>query len=490
MRILSGRIRLRRNHFALKGIVVLTAAALLGAQAISAAADPGDRALADRLANEVSGDGAWQHLTAISGLTMALGGNRLSGSPAYEASAQYLAARLTAAGYQVTRQQFSFPDYDIQSETGSVTAPQARPLHPVIARFSRPTPNGGLNAALSLPTGKDTGCSADDYANTDVRGKIVLVRVGDCFITQKQLVAAEVGAAAMLMNGDTPNPTLNLRYRMVPPADARIPTATLSRGEAEQLIGEVTAGPVQLTLDLRGAEIQTNTFNLIADTPTGRADNMIVVGAHLDSVDTGPGINDNGSVAAVNLETALRLAPYRDQVRNKVRFAWWAAEEKGLAGSQFYVDRLSPEQRKNTALYLNAEMIGSPNFARQVYNGKTANGSGPAGSDQISALINGYFAERNLPTVGLILDGRSDHSPFIDAGIAAGGVNGGADTVKKADWVQMFGGVEGEMLDRCYHQACDNLDNINRTSFDQFGRALAWATGRFAVSTEDINGVR
>jgi hypothetical protein len=134
-------------------------------------------------------------------------------------------------------------------------------------------------------------------------------------------------------------------------------------------------------------------------------------------------------------------------------------------------------------------MIGSPNFARQVYNGQTATGPGPAGSDQISRLVNGFFADRKLPTVGLVLDGRSDHSAFVNAGIAAGGVNAGSDTIKSAEWVKLFGGTEGEMLDHCYHQACDTLDNVNKTIFDQNGRSMAWAIGRFAVSTADVNGV-
>lgn len=133
-------------------------------------------------------------------------------------------------------------------------------------------------------------------------------------------------------------------------------------------------------------------------------------------------------------------------------------------------------------------MIGSPNFARQVYNGQTATGPAPAGSEQISALVNGYFADRHLPTVPLVLDGRSDHSPFITAGIPAGGVNAGADTVKSQEWADLFGGTAGQMLDPCYHQACDTLANVNKTIFDQNGRSMAWAVGRFAVDTSDING--
>ncbi|QYN21271.1 M28 family peptidase [Amycolatopsis sp. DSM 110486] len=471
-----------------KTLAVLAAATVLASLAAAGSAGAGGRSLADRMAAEVTGAKAWTHLAALADLTAANGGHRVSGSPGYEAAANYLTKKLQQAGYVVKRQPFTFPDYRIDAETVAETAPQALTLHPQIARFSVSTPDTGLTAPLAVPSGKDTGCTADDYAGTEVKGKVVLVNVGDCFITQKQLVLAEVGASAMLMNAGSPNPDLNLRYRMVPPEDARIPTATLPRGEAEQLQADLATGAVTLNLDLRGGAITTTTYNLIADTPTGRADNTIVMGAHLDSVDTAPGINDNGAAAAMLLETALRLAPHAGEVRNRVRFAWWAAEEKGLAGSQFYVDQLTAEQREQTALYLNLEMIGSPNYLRQVYNGQTETGPAPAGSAQISQLVNGFFADRKLPTTDLVLDGRSDHSAFVNAGIAAGGVNAGSDAIKTAEQVKLFGGTEGQMLDPCYHQECDTLANVNKTIFDQNGRAMAWAIGRFAVSTADVNG--
>lgn len=483
----------QRPRFRLKPLALLAAGAVLlplsAAVPAQAEIDTIEHGLANRMAQTVTGANAWRHLEAIERATMANGGNRVSGSPGYEATAEYLVRTLTRAGYKVQRQEFSFPDYDIVSETGSVTTPETRTLHTTIARFSLSTPEGGLTTALGQPSGKDTGCTSDDYVGTDVKGKIVLVNVGDCFITQKQMVAAEAGAAVMLMNVNSPNPDLNLRYRMVPPADARIPTATLSRGESEHLTADAAKGRVTVTVDLRGTDKTTKSYNLLADTPTGRPDNTIVMGAHLDSVDTAPGINDNGAAAAMVLETAIRLAPHVKRIKNRVRFAWWAAEEKGIAGSQYYVDQLSPEQRRQTALYLNLEMIGSPNFARQVYNGQTATGPAPPGSEQISKLVNGYFAERDLPTVGLQLDGRSDHSPFVAAGIAVGGVNAGSDTIKTPEWAKLFGGTAGEMLDHCYHQACDTLANVNKTIFDQCGRSMAWAVGRFAVGTSDINGV-
>ncbi|MFE6615312.1 M28 family peptidase [Amycolatopsis sp. NPDC057786] len=444
--------------------------------------------LASRMSEQVTGANAASHLRELMKLTAANGGHRDSASPAYSASADYLTGKLQAAGYRVQRQEFTFRDYAIHSERAEVVSPNPRSLRPLIARFTVSTPAAGLTAAVAVPAVKDTGCTAADYAGQDVRGKIVLVRVGDCFITQKQLTAASVGAVAMLMNADSPNPDLNLRYRMVPPEDAKIPVATLPRGESEQLAADAAGGPVTVRLDLRGADTNTKTFNLLADTPTGRADNTVVMGAHLDSVDTTPGANDNAAASATVLETALQLKRYAPLLRNKVRFAWWAAEEKGLSGSQYYVDQLTPEQRTQTALYLNLEMIGSPNFARQVYSGQTPEGPAPAGSTKISQLVRGYFAEQKLPTVDLVLDGRSDHTAFVNAGIAAGGVNAGSDRVKPAEWVELFGGVAGQMLDPCYHQRCDGYDNVNQTIFDQFSRSMAWAVGRFAVTTADVNG--
>ncbi|MFE6801687.1 M28 family peptidase [Streptomyces sp. NPDC057681] len=485
----------RKRLFRLRPLAALALGAALlplGVNGPAHAADadgmPAD-VLARKMADEVTGPSAWRHLQAIDKATLDNGGTRVSGTAGYDASAAYITRELTKAGYQVKKQEFEFLDYDILSEQGSVVTPEARTLHPTIARFSVSTPDGGLTADLVQPSGKSTGCSTDDYAGTDVKGKIVLVDVGtDCFITQKQLVLSELGASAMLMNVNSPNPDLNLRYRMVPPTDARIPTGTLSRAESEALRADAAKGPVSLRLDLRGNNRMTKTYNLLADTPTGRADNTVVMGAHLDTVDTTAGANDNGAASAMVLETALKLAPHRHQVKNRVRFAWWSAEEKGLSGSQFYVDQLTPEQRRQTALYLNLEMIGSPNFARQVYNGQTATGPAPAGSERISELVNGYFADRHLPTVPLVLDGRSDHSPFITAGIPAGGVNAGSDTVKSQEWADLFGGTAGQMLDPCYHQACDTLANVNKTIFDQNGRSMAWAVGRFAVDTSDING--
>ncbi|MEV4259682.1 M28 family peptidase, partial [Spirillospora sp. NPDC049652] len=354
------------------------------------------------------------------------------------------------------------------------------------------TPAGGLTAQLAVvPSGADTtpGCEPSDYAGADYRGRIALIAAGGCNNTVKQKTAAEAGAAAALINTNNPNPDMILRTRLTA-ADVRIPVASIGRGEADALAADAARGPVTLTVDLRGETRTVTTFNLIAETPTGRADNVVMLGAHLDGVTEGPGMNDNGSSSAMELETALQLARHFKQVRNKVRFAWWGAEEHGDLGSGAYVAQLSEQGRADLALYLNFDMIGSPNYARMVYDGDDSDhegaGPGPEGSAQIEKVLTDFHGSRGLPTVGRDFDGRSDYGPFVAAGIPSGGETSGSNLIKTEKWAQLFGGRAGQSLDWCYHSACDDLRNVNRTIFGQLGAGMAWATGRFALDTSDI----
>ena len=113
------------------------------------------------------------------------------------------------------------------------------------------------------------------------------------------------------------------------------------------------------------------TLNVIASTRTGNPNATIVVGSHLDSVPAGAGINDNGSGSAAILEIALQFVKQGIVPANRVTFAWWAAEEWGLLGSQYYVDSLSDDEIAEIALNLNYDMIGSPNYIRGIYDGRT-----------------------------------------------------------------------------------------------------------------------
>jgi hypothetical protein len=82
-----------------------------------------------------------------------------------------------------------------------------------------------------------------------------------------------------------------------------------------------------------------STTNVIAETPGGRDDRAVVVGAHPDSVVQGPGIQDNGSGSSTILEIALQMAELGIEPRNKIRFAWWGAlvlhgaDHSGVSGT-------------------------------------------------------------------------------------------------------------------------------------------------------------
>ncbi|MDL4773090.1 M28 family metallopeptidase [Actinomadura xylanilytica] len=218
-------------------------------------------------------------------------------------------------------------------------------------------------------------------------------------------------------------------------------------------------------------------YNLIADWPGGNPEQVLMTGAHLDSVSAGAGINDNGSGSAAVLETALAVAGSRYEPVKHLRFAWWGAEELGLIGSDRYVAALPAADRSKIAGYLNYDMVGSPNAGYFVYDGDdsdhSGSGPGPNGSAEIENVIEGYFASIQVPTQGTDFDGRSDYGPFIDAGIPAGGTFTGAEGRKTSAQAQLWGGTAGTAFDPCYHASCDGTGNIDDTALDRNADAIA-----------------
>jgi Zn-dependent M28 family amino/carboxypeptidase len=217
-----------------------------------------------------------------------------------------------------------------------------------------------------------------------------------------------------------------------------------------------------------------------------------MAGAHLDSVQAGPGVQDNGSGSAAILETAVQMAKVKPV--NTVRFAWWGAEESGLVGSTAYVNGLSQEELDQIALYLNFDKIGSPNYVYFIYDGDDSDGvgagPGPEGSGQIEALFESFYEGRGLPFKGTDFSGRSDYGPFIAVGIPAGGLFTGAEVIKTAEEAAIWGGTAGDQYDPCYHLACDTFDNISLEALGVNSDAVAFSVLRYGMNTEDINGVK
>lgn len=226
------------------------------------------------------------------------------------------------------------------------------------------------------------------------------------------------------------------------------------------------------------------TYNLLAETPGGEANSVVMFGAHLDSVSRGAGINDNGTGSAAILQAALDYAGSGATPKNKLRFAFWGAEEQGLVGSTHYVQNLPEEERGKIVAYLNFDMVGSPNAGYFTYDGDDSDGEGagpgPEGSAQIEKLLGDALAAAGVATEGTDFDGRSDYGPFIEIGIPAGGTFTGAEGTKTAEQAEKWGGQAGEAYDSCYHQSCDTVDNVDQQALDRNLQAIAVAVKTYA----------
>jgi aminopeptidase S len=236
-----------------------------------------------------------------------------------------------------------------------------------------------------------------------------------------------------------------------------------------------------------GTDREINLRNVIAETRTGSKDRVVMAGAHLDSVPEGPGINDNGTGVAALLEIATRLGA-APAVTNAVRFGFWGAEEIDLDGSTQYVEALSRSDREKLMLYLNLDMLASPNPGYFVQGG-VGDGdgeTGPTGSAEVARVLVEQLAAAGVTAEVTTFDGESDYAAFVDEGIPSGGVLAGDELPKSAPEAAQWGGHAGENFDRCYHSACDRIENVDATAMDHFTDAVAGTLAHFAMSTEDL----
>lgn len=227
--------------------------------------------------------------------------------------------------------------------------------------------------------------------------------------------------------------------------------------------------------------------NVVAQTRSGESGRVVVIGAHLDSVAEGPGIVDNGSGVASLLEIAARMGP-EPAVQNSVRFTFFGNEESGAVGSTAYVEGLSDDDRKTIKLYLNVDMVASPNGGYFVQGGKgsDAETAGPSGSATVARVLADELTKTGVTNPEIIEFVGDDESPFVAAGIPVGGAENGDAKEKTAEQAKAWGGEAGQVYDRCYHQACDRIDNANQEVLDHYLRALAGTLAHFATSTDEL----
>jgi hypothetical protein len=438
--------------------------------------------LATRLQEAVSVEGIMRHLEAFQRIAENNGGNRSAATPGHEKSAAYVARVLRNAGFRVRFDRFDVTVYE--TETPSVLQRRApsRTSFEHAADFTtfNYSPSGSVTARVTpvgLTRGLDGlgGCAGTAFSEFPT-GDIALVQGGPCTLTEQVLNAQSAGASAVLLMfiPQIANTSEGVPRATLASSGIGIPAVAISTD-----LGSKLARPgTRVHLEVDGDIAERISRNVIAE-PRRPTKDVVMVGAHLDSVADGPGINDNGSGSASILELAVALEGAR--TREGVRFAFWSAEELGLIGSTHYVSGLSDAERNRITAYLNFDMVASPNYMRLVYGDNPGPVANPAA---IKNLFLDYFAERDLATDIINLSGRSDHGPFERAGIPVGGLFTGAEMAKSRADARLFGGRAGRPADSCYHLVCDNIDNINQESLDQMSDAIAFAVATLATSAK------
>ena len=487
-----------RLRVALMATVLIVASMPAVASAGPDACDTRTNNTVNKLLECIDVAGVRAHQAAFQAAADANGGNRAAGLPGYDASVDYVVDTLEAAGYDVELDPFEFtfvPDATLEQ------------LSPITGSYPTGAFTGSGNGtvtgnvipvdlALEPPRASTSACEPSDFDGLDFSGPadIALVQRGTCFFSVKAANAENAGAEAVIIFNQGNTPT---RMGLIVANASSFPDGSPSNLTVP-VVGGSFANGVALSqegstafINVEPDEIRTN-YNVIAELPGKNDGNVVMAGAHLDSRREGPGIQDNGSGSAAILETAVQMAKVKPE--NTVRFAWWGDEEDGLVGSTAYVNELTDEEADDIALYLNFDMIGSPNYVFFVYDGDDSDGvgagPGPEGSAQIEAFYEAFYAARNEPFMGTDFSGRSDYGPFIAVGIPAGGLFTGAEGVKTEEQAAIWGGTAGDQYDPCYHLACDTFDNISLHALDVNSDAVAASVLSFGMNTEIVNGVK
>lgn len=437
------------------------------------------------LADSITAEAIAAHLLALDTIATENGGNRSAGTPGYEASAAYVEAQLQQAGYTTTRWPFSFDRYvlfnppslaRVSNDPEVFTQGEDYVVPNWSASGNIAAPLEAVDLQLGLGNTSTSGCEPEDFAGF-TPGNVALIQRGECTFVEKADNAQEAGAVAVLIfnQGDTQDRMGLFLGSLGSQNQLEIPVLFTTYTLGAELADAAALESVDVELSVDGGVESTETFNVLAETATGDPDHVVMLGAHLDSVPAGPGVNDNGSGSATVLEVAKQLAACSPN--HKVRFAWWGAEEWGLIGSRQWVEALSDEELARLALYLNFDMLASPNFVRYVHTGT----GGPEGSSLLFESFLEWFDAQGLSTSGAGFAGNSDYQPFVDAGVPSSGLATGAGGSKSESQARTFGGTAGQAYDVCYHQACDDQLNFNLEVLGQNGQATAhvlqkWAT--------------
>ncbi|TLD17983.1 hypothetical protein PspLS_10560 [Pyricularia sp. CBS 133598] len=400
------------------------------------------------------------------------GGNRAFGLPGYAASSDYVMERAQTRFHKQmdTYKQYFNHTFE-QTREIKLTGPDGADVYVLTLLYNHPTPAGGITAELiDTPVNDATGsgCLESDWTGIDATGKIALVKRGTCAISDKLKLAKAHGALAVVLYNQSPGTPVSSATLGAENIGLLVPVATTSLEVGTAWKSRLAAGEsLTVTVLVDSIFEIRESWNIISETKEGDPNSVVVLGAHLDSVQAGPGVNDDGSGTTALLEIMGSVKKYSG-FKNKLRFIWWGAEEAGLIGSNFYTSpgQMSEEEADKIRFYANFDMIGSPFPEFVVYQDPDFLEGSAVGSQYLAD----YLTANGKPATFESFATNSDYYGFLQRGIAATGIFTGA----------------GAPTDPCYHLACDNLENINWDALTVNAKAAGRLAARLALSLDGI----
>jgi Zn-dependent M28 family amino/carboxypeptidase len=436
----------------------------------------------------VSAESVRVHLVELQAIATNSSGNRAAGTIGYNRSVEYVIDQLQRNAswfYDVEVQPFSAMQFRIQPSVFSLVQPFSVPfVQQEQFEVVRGSMSGTVQAGIAVASA--FGCNATDFG-ADAAGKLVLVSrkaagtAGQCDVATVVATAKAAAAVGVIFVADGVG--LRLTFNGASGVTSPIPAIVASQALQSALATANVTANVTVVAEFQAVP----TMNVCASSRSGRNDSVILISTHLDSVQAGPGINDNGSGSMSSLTVALAAAAANVTYESQVRHCWWGAEELGLLGSTFYAASLAPEQLNAISIVANFDMLASPNgvlyINKVVQNSTTVNQVTKLASLHIEELFEEFFSMRGKAWLPTPIDnpGRSDYAAFLAVGIPAGGLATGAEEEKSVAQQHVFGGLQGAQMDPCYHEACDTVDNINLDYLESNVQAIAFTVEQLGL---------
>ncbi|KAF4971647.1 hypothetical protein FZEAL_9784 [Fusarium zealandicum] len=420
----------------------------------------------ERVADDIKGEYLQDVVKSLYQIALDNDGNRAFGLPGYNASFDFVLERLRCGNhFDITIQPFTH--LFSQTRSISLTDPKGDDIDVISLQYNHATPlPDGVTAPLALVPVDDergTGCFQAQWDDIDVKGKIALIKRGKCHFANKLKFAKDNGASAAIIFNDNPAQTAGSASLGAENFGKLAPVGVVTYEQGTAWMKRIKDGEtleINLTIDVLTEKRET--WQILADTKEGDANNIVMLGAHLDSIQEGPGINDNGSGVATLLSIAESLKKYKG-FKNRVRFAFWGAEESGMIGSFHYASNLSKDEASKIRFYFNYDMTASPKPYYLVYADSDAHKTG-------AQYLFNYLTEQGYPAEYAPFSSSSDYIGFLKLGIPSSGIFTGA----------------GAPQDGCYHTSCDDIDNINKEALVVNAKAAGFAAAQLALSLENV----